>query len=180
MTLSLLKPGLALLTSATQVSPLSLCRLPLHLPDCSPLPAILIGWHRMIMSSACICFVPAGTILSYALNSNSTNAQQRSADFNHFAIFDAHRMIACHAFPYFTIWPDPNKISCYAKYGNHPVTSILERDGSWHHIAVTWTAANDGTTKIYQDGLLMAQVSTCASCLHTSGFCHSSPSSIPL
>lgn len=67
-------------------------------------------------------------------------------------------MIACHAFTYFTLWPDPNSISCYSKYGNHPVTSILERDGSWHHVAVTWTAANHGNTKIYQDGLLMAEV----------------------
>lgn len=96
--------------------------------------------------------------MSYALDSNSTSARQRSADFNHFAIFDAHRMIACHAFSYFTLWPDPNDISCYSKYGNRPVTSILERDGSWHHVAVTWTAANHGNTKIYKDGLLMAEV----------------------
>ncbi|KAL3133740.1 hypothetical protein ABBQ32_008228 [Trebouxia sp. C0010 RCD-2024] len=143
--------------------------------DKSPGHALLLNNHAVVLkgfegfasdavtfeawlSSSDVC--NAGTILSYALDSNSTNAQQRTADFNHFAIFDAHRMIACHAFTYFTLWPDPNKISCYSKYGNHPVTSILERDGSWHHIAVTWTAANHGTTKIYQDGLLMAQVET--------------------
>lgn len=119
--------------------------------------------------------------MSYALDSNSTSAEQRVADFNHFAIFDAHRMIACHAFTYFTLWPDPTNISCYSKYGNHPVSSILERDGSWHHVAVTWTAANHGNTKIYQDGLLMAEVRLLLSLhCHTSGiplrsfshFCH--------
>lgn len=113
--------------------------------------------------------------MSYALDSNSTNAQQRDADFNHFAIFDAHRMIACHAFAYFTLWPDPNNLSCYSKYGNHPVTSILERDESWHHVAVTWTAANHGNTKIYQDGLLMAEVRVLLlfHC-HASPVCHCS------
>ena len=105
---------------------------------------------------------PAGTILSYALDSQSNNPEQRSADFNHFAIFDPHRTIACHAFTYFTMWPDPDSVSCYSKYGNKPAADILERDGSWHHVAVTWTAAHNGTTKIYKDGLLMAEVCCCS------------------
>lgn len=28
----------------------------------------------------------------------------------------------------------------------------MSRDGAWTHLAVTWTAANDGLTTIYQDG----------------------------
>ncbi|DBA68967.1 TPA: hypothetical protein ACH3X2_013140 [Trebouxia sp. C0005] len=51
-------------------------------------------------------------------------------------------------------------MSCYSKYGNKPAANLLERDGSWHHVAVTWTAAHNGTTKIYKDGLLMAEVKT--------------------
>ena len=50
-------------------------------------------------------------------------------------------------------------MSCYSKYGNQPAANILERDGAWHHVAVTWTAANNGLTKVYKDGLLMAEVS---------------------
>ena len=42
------------------------------------------------------------------------------------------------------------------------MVSIVEPDGAWHHLAVTWTAANNGTTKIYKDGLLMAEVSLLA------------------
>ena len=50
-------------------------------------------------------------------------------------------------------------MSCYSKYGNQPAANILDRDGAWHHVAVTWTAANNGLTKVYKDGLLRAEVS---------------------
>lgn len=30
----------------------------------------------------------------------------------------------------------------------------VERDGTWHHLAVTWSAANHGLTQIYYDGML--------------------------
>jgi hypothetical protein len=30
----------------------------------------------------------------------------------------------------------------------------VERDGAWHHLAVTWEVANNGMTRIYLDGLL--------------------------
>ncbi len=30
----------------------------------------------------------------------------------------------------------------------------VERDGRWHHLAVTWSVDNAGLTKIYWDGLL--------------------------
>ena len=29
---------------------------------------------------------------------------------------------------------------------------MAERDGRWHHIAVTWTAADNGFTQIFMDG----------------------------
>lgn len=109
-------------------------------------------------------FAPAGTILSYSLDSQSSNPEQRSADFNHFSIYDSHRMIACHAFTWYTMWPDPDHLSCYSKYGNQPAANILEHDGSWHHVAITWTAAHHGTTKVYKDGLLMAEVKPLSAC----------------
>ena len=48
-------------------------------------------------------------------------------------------------------------MSCAAKF-NHSrhLPSFVERNGHWHHVAVTWTQANDGVTKIYWDGLLKA------------------------
>lgn len=36
--------------------------------------------------------------------------------------------------------------------------NFIERDGAWHHMAVTWTKAGNGRTRIYKDGLLMAEV----------------------
>ena len=42
---------------------------------------------------------------------------------------------------------------------NHSNTAdYVSRSGEWHHIAVTWTARGSGRTRIYQDGLLMAEV----------------------
>lgn len=32
--------------------------------------------------------------------------------------------------------------------------NYVERDGTWHHLAVTWQAANQGLTQIYYDGML--------------------------
>ncbi|DBB17388.1 hypothetical protein WJX82_010714 [Trebouxia sp. C0006] len=127
------------------------------LKDFQGFPSDAITFEAWLSTSD---FCHAGTIVSYALDSQSSNPEQRSADFNHFAIFDPHRTIACHAFTYFTMWPDPDSVSCYPKYGTKPAANLLERDGAWHHLAVTWTAAHTGTTKIYKDGLLMAEVKT--------------------
>jgi hypothetical protein len=38
--------------------------------------------------------------------------------------------------------------------------SYVERDGRWHHVAVTWSAAASGLTKVYWDGLLKAEAVT--------------------
>lgn len=48
---------------------------------------------------------------------------------------------------------DPLGRSCASKFNNHSTTaSFFERDATWHHLAVTWTSANNGLTKIYKDG----------------------------
>lgn len=63
--------------------------------------------------------------------------------------------MACHDFEYIDLWPDPGSVSCYAAFNNSDaLPSIVSRDGQWHHVAVTWTSANNGMTKIYVDGLL--------------------------
>lgn len=44
--------------------------------------------------------------------------------------------------------PDPGSVSCMAAF-NHSAAlpNFVERDGRWHHLAVTWTAANSGLTQ---------------------------------
>lgn len=51
------------------------------------------------------------------------------------------------------LWPDPREESCYAAY-NHTdaLPSFVERNGRWHHLAVTWTAANNGLTTVGAQG----------------------------
>ena len=39
-------------------------------------------------------------LFSYALPSTAASEAQRTADFNHFVIFDPNELVACHAFEY--------------------------------------------------------------------------------
>lgn len=41
--------------------------------------------------------------------------------------------------------------------GSENTAKYVERGGYWHHLAVTWSVDDDGLTKIYWDGLLMAE-----------------------
>lgn len=73
-------------------------------------------------------------------------------------IFDPSNLIACHDFEYIDLWPDPGSISCYASFNySESLPSFVSPRGEWHHLAVTWTSANNGLTKIYLDGLLRAE-----------------------
>jgi hypothetical protein len=98
--------------------------------------------------------------MSYAKNSKATDEAQRVADFNHFVIFDPRNLLACHDFLYIDLKPDPKNESCHASYravsGSDATSSYVERDGAWHHLAVTWSVEDKGLTKVYWDGLLMA------------------------
>eukprot|EP00884_Botryococcus_braunii_P003507 jgi/Botrbrau1/13157/Bobra.0187s0105.1 len=109
----------------------------------------------------------SGTLMSYALKGKAADDKQRAIDYNHFFISNPGNLLACHDFEWQWIgdtwagtdyWAQQRRESC-AYYFNH-TTSIVDRTGDWHHIAVTWTAANDGTTKIYKDGLLMKEAKT--------------------
>ncbi len=59
---------------------------------------------------------------------------------------------------YIDLWPDAHGESCFSKFNRSITATYVDRTTGWHHVAVTWTAAGDGLTKIYRDGLLMATV----------------------
>lgn len=47
------------------------------------------------------------------------------------------------------LMPDPNGVSCYAHFNATPsMPSYVERDGKWHHLAVTWTQKDNGLTQV--------------------------------
>lgn len=47
------------------------------------------------------------------------------------------------------LWPDPRQESCYAAYNRTAaLPNFVERNGKWHHLAVVWTAANNGLTQV--------------------------------
>lgn len=106
-------------------------------------------------------FCHRSALFSYALDSQSSDESQRTRDFNHFVLFDQAALLACHDFEYIDLFPDLFDESCAAKW-NHSTSlpNYVERDGRWHHVAVSWTAANDGLTKVYWDGLLKVSAAT--------------------
>ena len=92
--------------------------------------------------------------MSYVTQPQSSDPEQLSAGVKRFDISHPNHLLACPSFPTSTMWSYSK--SCYSVYRNRPAINILERDSSWHHIAVT--AAPDGTIKTYKDGLLMTEV----------------------
>jgi len=55
--------------------------------------------------------------------------------------------------------PHPPQSTSTHPHPHHP-QRFVERDGKWHHLAVTWTAADNGLTEIYWDGLIAASAFT--------------------
>jgi len=119
------------------------------------------------LSTSDICH--KGAIMSYAKPSTSSDPDQRTKDANHFVIYDPSNVLACHDFETIDEIPEIDGKSCHAKYTedgggtdqSSPITtSFLSRTGKWHHLAVTWSVYDDGLTKIYQDGLLVAKATT--------------------
>ncbi|KXZ56241.1 hypothetical protein GPECTOR_1g21 [Gonium pectorale] len=129
--------------------------------DIKDFPTTALTFEAWISTSD---FCHAGTVMSYAKDSKSPDDAQRITDFNHFVIFDTRGLLACHDFQYIDLVPDPANVSCHAAYanvsGSRQLPSLVERDGRWHHLAVTWTAADRGRTLIYVDGSLMATAYT--------------------
>jgi len=97
-----------------------------------------------------------GAIMSY---SKKASGHDDPTPFNHFVVFDELNVYACHDYKYIDLWPDVKSESCASAY-NHGITAnYVERTPKWHHIAVTWTKEH-GVTKVYKDGLLMAEAKT--------------------
>ena len=59
---------------------------------------------------------------------------------------------------YLDLWPDPNRVSCMSAFNRTHTANFIDRRSDWHHLAVTWSKAGNGRTRIYKDGLLMAEV----------------------
>lgn len=60
------------------------------------------------------------------------------------------------------LWPDAASASCYAAWNESQggLPSYVSRDARWHHVAVSWEAANNGRTVVYKDGLVAASADT--------------------
>ncbi|KAK9814590.1 hypothetical protein WJX72_008328 [[Myrmecia] bisecta] len=98
--------------------------------------------------------------MSYALDSKAPDPAKSVADLNHFVVFEPGNVVACHDYQFIDLWPDPDHVSCFSAYNRTTTAKLVDPNGQWHHLAVTWTKANEGLTKIYQDGLLMAEART--------------------
>ncbi len=78
----------------------------------------------------------------------------------------AHAQV-CRGFRYYqeaaSDWLGPPKYhdSCAGFYSKEPPRERRFTDNEWHHVAAVWTAANNGTAKIYKDG---AWRGCCVSC----------------
>lgn len=101
------------------------------------------------------------SLFSYAAAPKSPEIGSTDLEANHFVIFNQRNLVACHDFEYVDLLPDPRGISCYYAY-NHSesLPSFVSREGNWHHVAVTWTAANGGQTDIYKNGLRIISTMT--------------------
>jgi cysteine-rich repeat protein len=100
-------------------------------------------------------------LFSYAAKPEHPERGSTDLEANHFVVFNQNKLVACHDFEYMELLPDPMGESCYFAY-NHSsfLPNVVTRDGSWHHVAVTWTAANNGLTEIFVDGLRIISTKT--------------------
>eukprot|EP00210_Caulerpa_lentillifera_P002634 g2516.t1 len=111
-------------------------------------------------------FCHPGAVMSYAIKPKSESVHDITRASNHFVIYDVKNIIACHDFEYIDIIPDYNHKSCRGHYNKsaidlNPVTGKLaDREGSWRHLAVTWSQKNQGETLIYIDGSLAGRAVT--------------------
>ena len=98
-------------------------------------------------------------LFSYAARPADPTGGGTELEANHLVLANPNRLVLCHDFEYLEIVPDTRGESCYFSF-NHTGPSIVSRDGTWRHIAATWTAANDGLVQIYVNGLLMSSSRT--------------------
>ena len=63
---------------------------------------------------------------------------------------------------YLDLFPDPDKASCMSVWNRSYTASYLSDNADWHHMAVTWTKADNGRMRIFKDGLMMSEVHSLA------------------
>jgi len=93
------------------------------------------------------------------LSSTLATSPGTEVEANHLVLANPNQLVLCHDFEYLDMLPDPRGESCYYAF-NHTGPSVVSRDGTWRHVAATWTAANDGLVEIYVNGLLLSSART--------------------
>lgn len=104
--------------------------------------------------------------MSYAIKPHSHDVGAITQASNHFVIFDVKNVLACHDFQFIDIIPDMVGASCHGHYNITPndlnprTGKLVDREGTWKHLAVTWTQENEGETIIYIDGSVVGRAIT--------------------
>ncbi|CAD7701100.1 unnamed protein product [Ostreobium quekettii] len=106
-------------------------------------------------------FCHKGAILSYAVPAESTEYDDVQTAANSFVIYNSKDLLACHDFEYIVKSFDTEGASCRAHFNNTIAdpsnTDLTDNTGKWHHLAVSWEAAKNGSIQIYIDGLPVAK-----------------------
>lgn len=111
-------------------------------------------------------FCHPGAIMSYAIRPKSESEADITRASNHFVIYNVKNVIACHDFTYIDIIPDVLHQSCHGHYNTterdvSPITGkLVDREGTWRHLAVTWSQKKHGETIIYIDGSIVGRAVT--------------------
>lgn len=142
------------------------------IPNFQNMPSTALTFETWITSTD-IC--SDATVLSYAVDPSALPPGKpgspdllQSRAYNNFVVFNLRELIACHDFVW--MWKIPDEYlgppdyygGCRSFYGDTGGISMdtklgpdfVDRSGNWHHLAVTWDAATNGTTSVYYDGLL--------------------------
>eukprot|EP00210_Caulerpa_lentillifera_P001038 g1001.t1 len=109
----------------------------------------------------------SGTLMSYALDTET--AVERRENLNHFVISHESRVIGCHdyerTFPAGisgAVLAAAGVENCLQDFTDQQeeleTDPMFPRDGSWMHVAVTWSAENDGETIVYKNGEIVGRV----------------------
>eukprot|EP00210_Caulerpa_lentillifera_P004763 g4547.t1 len=107
-----------------------------------------------------------GAIMSYAIKSRDQDIGEITKASNHFVIFDVKNILACHDFEFIDIIPDLLRASCHGYYNktetdiNPRTGKLVDRQGTWRHLAVTWSQEKKGETIIYIDGVVVGTAVT--------------------
>ena len=96
-----------------------------------------------------------GTLLSYSVDPR-LYPRDKAAD-NEFTIFSTRGLLVCRGFQWYR---HPSEDACEHYYDTSDAGARNFADDTWHHVAATWTAANNGSVTIYKDGLLVARAET--------------------